>query len=45
MPALFNVPEMLSSASDKAQFLAKSFSRNPNLDGSGSFLPVLSEIA
>ena len=37
---LFNSPEVLSSASDKAKLLAKNFSKNYNLDDSGIFLPV-----
>ena len=32
---LFNRPEMLSSASDKAKLFAKNFSKNSNLDDSG----------
>ena len=31
---------MLSSASDKAEFFAKNFYRNSNMDDSGIFLPV-----
>ena len=30
---LFNSPEVLSSASDKAKLFAKNFSKNSNLDG------------
>ena len=37
IPPLFNGPEVLSSASDKAKLFAKSFSKNSNLDDS---LPV-----
>ena len=38
---LFNSPEVLSSASDRAKLLAKNFSKNYNLDDSGIFfLPV-----
>ena len=37
---LFNGPEVLSSASDKAKLFAKSFSKNYNLDDSGISLPV-----
>ena len=37
---LFNKPELLSSASDKAKLFAKKFSKNSNLDGSGISLPV-----
>ena len=40
IPALFNGPEVLSSASDKAKLLAKNFSGNSNLDDSGISLPV-----
>ena len=39
-PPLFNGPEVLSSASDKAKSFAKNFSKNPNLDDSGISLPV-----
>ena len=39
-PPLFNGPEVLSSASDKAKLFAKNFSNNYNLDGSGISLPV-----
>ena len=38
--ALFNGPEVLSSASDKAKLFAKNFSKNSNLDDSGISLPV-----
>ena len=37
---LFNSPVVLSSASYKAQFFAKSFSKNSNLDDSGIYLHV-----
>ena len=37
---LFNGPEVLFSASDKAKLFAKNFSNNSNLDGSGIYLPV-----
>ena len=37
---LFNGPEVLSFASDKAKLFAKSFSKNSNLDDSGISLPV-----
>ena len=37
---LFSGPEVFSSASDKATLLAKNFSKNSNIDGSGIFLPV-----
>ena len=40
IPPLFNGPEMLFSASDKAKSVAKSFSKNSNLDDSGISLPV-----
>ena len=40
IPPLFNIPEMLSSAFDKAKLLAKHFSKNSNLDDLGIFLPV-----
>ena len=35
IPPLFNRPEVLSSASDKAKLLDKNFSNNSNLDDSG----------
>ena len=35
IPPLFNGPEVLSSASDKAKLFAKNFSKNSNLDDSG----------
>ena len=37
---LFNGPEMLSSASNKAKLIAKNFSANSNLDDLGISLPV-----
>ena len=40
MPPLFNGPEVLSSASDKAKLFAENFSLNSNLDDSGISLPV-----
>ena len=40
IPALFKVPEVLSSASDKAKLFAENFSLNSNLDDSGVSLPV-----
>ena len=40
IPPLFNRPEVLSSASDKAKLFAKNFSKNSNLDDSGISLPV-----
>ena len=40
IPPLFNRPEVLSSASDKAKLFAKSFSKNSNLDDSAISLPV-----
>ena len=40
IPPLFNGPEVLSSASDKAKLFAKNFSKNSNLDYSGISLPV-----
>ena len=42
IPPLFNGPEVLSSASDKAKLFAKNFSKNTNLDDSGISLPVFS---
>ena len=36
---LFNGPEVLSSASDKAKLFAENFSKNFNLDDSGISLP------
>ena len=38
--SLFNGPEVLSSAFDKAQLFAENFSKNTNLDDSGISLPV-----
>ena len=40
VPPLFNSPEVLSSASDKAKLLAENFSVNSNLDDSSISLPV-----
>ena len=40
MPPLFNGPEVLSSASDKAKLFAANFSKNSNLHDSGISLPV-----
>ena len=40
IPPLFNRPEVLSSASDKAKLFAENFSMNSNLDDSGIYLPV-----
>ena len=40
IPPLFNSPEVLSSASDKAKLFPKNFSKNSNLDDSGISLPV-----
>ena len=40
IPPLFNGPEVLSSASDKAKLFAENFSMNSNLDDSGVSLPV-----
>ena len=40
IPPLFNGPEVLSSASDKAKLFAENFSMNSNLDDSGISLPV-----
>ena len=40
IPPLFNGPEVLSTASDKAKLFAKNFSKNLNLDESGISLPV-----
>ena len=42
IPPLFNGPEMLSSASDKAKLFPENFSKNSNLDDSGISLPVFS---
>ena len=42
IPPLFNGPEVLSYASDKAKLFAKNFSKNSNLDDSGISLPVFS---
>ena len=40
MPPLFNSPEVLPSASDKAKLFAENFSKNSNLDDSGISLLV-----
>ena len=40
IPPLFNSPEVLSSASDKAKLFAENLSKNSNLDDSGISLPV-----
>ena len=40
IPHLFNGPEVLSSASDKAKLFAENFCLNSNLDESGISLPV-----
>ena len=40
IPALFNSPEVLSSASDKAKSFTENFSKNSYLDDSCIFLPV-----
>ena len=40
IPPLFNGPEVLFSASDKAKLFAENFSLNSNLDDSGISLPV-----
>ena len=42
IPPLFNGPEVLSSASDKAKLFAENISKNSNLDVSGISLPVFS---
>ena len=39
IPPLFNGPEVLSSASDKAKLFTENFSKNSNLDDSGISLP------
>ena len=41
IPPLFNRPEMVCPASDKAKLFPKNFSKNSNLDDSGIFLPSL----
>ena len=40
IPPLFNGPEVLSSASDKAKLFTENFSKNSNLDDSVIYLPV-----
>ena len=40
LPPLFNGPEVLSSASDKAKLFGEHFSMNSNFDDSGISLPV-----
>ena len=42
IPPLFNSPEVLSSASDKAKLFAENSSKNSNLDDSGISFPVFS---
>ena len=37
---IFNSPEVLPSASDKAKLFAKKLSKNSNLDDLGILLPV-----
>ena len=44
IPRLFNGAEVLSSASDKARFFAKNFSKSCNIDDLGISLPVCSSI-
>ena len=44
IPLLFNSPEVLSSASDKAKLFAENFSKNSNLDDSGISLPLFPSI-
>ena len=41
IPPLFNGPEVLSSASDKAKLFAENFSLNSNLDDSSISLPAI----
>ena len=41
IPHLFNGPEVLSSASDKAKLFVENFSENSQFDDSGISLPVL----
>ena len=40
IPPLFNSPEVLSSASDKAKLFAENFTKNSHLNDSGIYLPV-----
>ena len=40
IPPLFNDPEVLSPASDKAKSFDKNYSKNSTLDHSGTTLPV-----
>ena len=42
IPPVYNRPEVLSSASDKAKLFAKNISKNLNLHNSGISLPVFS---
>ena len=44
IPTLFNSPEMLSSAFDKAKSFAKKFSKNSNLDDSGISFPCRTDL-
>ena len=41
IPPLFDGPEVLCSASDKANLFAENVSKHSNLDGTGIHLPVL----
>ena len=44
IPPLFNVPEVLPSASDKAKVFAEKFSKNSNLYDTSISLPVFPSI-
>ena len=44
IPPLFNGPEELSSASDKAKFLAQNFSKNSDLSSPGVYMFSLLEL-
>ena len=43
IPPLFNGPEVLTSASEKAKLFAELFSKNSNLDDSGHELPSFNQ--
>ena len=44
VPPLFNGPEVLSFASDKAKLFAENFPKNSNLDNSGIYLFSILEL-
>ena len=44
IPPLFNGPEVLSSASDKAKLFAENFSKNSNVDDSGNSQKIITNL-